>query len=169
MRQLDDKVWQSMGTSWIWDESARNLVCATNEALPMRQFLQKALAGNALPDNLPSNDAKALVVAGLEGYLDLLTPNDGEQWLRGELKQAILSFQDEYEGQAALVFWLPTGKTRVKIEKHSSAVMWQCSSAQGGGQINFGLSLWGAPNDYPQEIILQAGNKPAGLYYRRFS
>ena len=61
------------------------------------------------PDDLPSNGNNTLVVAGLEGSLDLLTPEDAETWLGDAVKQAILSFQDAYDGQAALIFWLPSG------------------------------------------------------------
>ena len=32
---------------------------------------------------------------------------------RQRLKPAILSFQDEYAGEAALVFWLPSGDRRL--------------------------------------------------------
>jgi hypothetical protein len=48
-----------------------------------------------------------LVVAGLEGSLDLLAPDQAEIWLGDTIKRAILSFQDAYGGEAALIFWLP--------------------------------------------------------------
>ena len=52
MKQLLDTVWQRRGTSWVWDEEARNQVCAANEVWSLRQFLQ---AAGHWPDDLPSN------------------------------------------------------------------------------------------------------------------
>ena len=40
MKQLLDTVWQRRGTSWIWDEEARNQVCVASEVWSLRQFLQ---------------------------------------------------------------------------------------------------------------------------------
>ena len=113
MKQTLDTVWQRRGTSWIWDEEARNKVCVASEVWSQRQFLQ---AAGKWPDDLPSNDNNTLVVAGLEGSLDLLTPEDAETWLGDSVKQAILSFQDAYDGQAALIFWLPSGQGRIKFQ-----------------------------------------------------
>ena len=82
MRQVLDTVWQRRGTSWLWDEEARNTVCAADEVWSLRQFLQAAAPGaQGWPDDLPSNGGQTLVVAGLEGSLDLLAPDQAEIWL----------------------------------------------------------------------------------------
>ena len=74
MRQSVDTVWQRRGTSWLWDEEARNQVCVASEVWSLRQFLQSQ---GRWPDDLPSNDNQTLVVAGLDGCLDLLAPEQG--------------------------------------------------------------------------------------------
>lgn len=104
MRQLLDTVWQRRGTSWVWDEEARNQICAANEVWSLRQFLRAAQTAGSWPEDLPSNDDQTLVVAGLDGSLDLLMPTDAETWLSDVVKPALLSFQDAYAGGAALVF-----------------------------------------------------------------
>ena len=104
MRQVLDTVWQRRGTSWLWDEEARNTVCAAGEVWSLRQFLRAV--GN-WPESLPSNADRTLVVAGLEGSLDLLAPDQSEIWLGDTIKPAILSFQDEWGSDGALIFWLP--------------------------------------------------------------
>lgn len=166
MRQVLDTVWQRRGTSWIWDEEARNQVCAASEVWSLRQFLQAV--GN-WPDDLPSNDNKTLVVAGLEGSLDLLAPDDAEAWLGDAIKAAILSFQDAYGGEAALIFWLPLGHSRLKIQAATDAVTWLCEAPHRGSQLDFGRILWGEANEYPQEILLREGSKPAGLFHLRIT
>lgn len=165
MRQLLDTVWQRRGTSWIWDEEARNQICAASEVWSLRQFLR---AVGSWPDESPSNRGRTLVVAGLDGSLDLLTPTDAEMWLGDAIKPAVLSFQDEYEGDAALVFWLPGGHNRIRAQPATDEVSWLCHTPR-GHQIDFGRILWGQANEYPQEILLGVGGKPAGLFHLRIT
>ena len=108
-------------------------------------------------------------MAGLEGCLDLLTPSDAEAWLGDALKSAILSFQDFYDGQASLIFWLPNGQRRMPIDLATDAVRWRCSAPFSNEMIDFGRVLWGEAREYPQEIILTQGGKPAGLFHLRIT
>ena len=165
MRQLRDPVWQVRGTSWVWDEEARNQICAASEVWSLRQFLR---AKGSWPDDLPSNGGRTLVVAGLDGSLDLLTPTDAEAWLGDAIKPAILSFQDEYEGEAALAFWLPGGHNRIRAHAATDEVGWLCHAPH-GHQIDLGRILWGQANEYPQEILLRNGGRPVGLFHSRIT
>jgi hypothetical protein len=76
------------------------------EVLSLRQLLRMI---GQWPDDLPSNKGGTMVVAGLDACLDLMAPEQADAWLGNVLKHAILSFQDAYQGEAALVFWLPVG------------------------------------------------------------
>ena len=166
MRQTVDTVWQRRGTSWLWDEEARNQVCVASEVWSLRQFLQSQ---GRWPDDLPSNDNQTLVVAGLDGCLDLLAPEQGEIWLGETIKSAILSVQDYYGGEAALIFWLPQGHSRLKQLVTNDAVLWLCEAPYRENQIDFGRLLWGEANEYPQEILLREGAKVAGLFHLRIT
>ena len=110
----------------------------------------------------------ALVVAGLDGSLDLLTPGDAEAWLGDAIKPAILSFQDEWGSDGALVFWLPGGHSRVRANTATDEVGWLCHAPH-GHQIDLGRILWGQANEYPQEILLRDGGRPAGLFHLRIT
>ena len=120
-------------------------------------------------DDLPSNNGNTLVVAGLDAFLDLLSPEDAEAWLANDLKQAILSFQDFYQGDASLVFWLPGGHRRIQIQTASDAVSWLCGAPHGEHHLDFGRLLWGEAREYPQEILLAQGAKSAGLFHLRIT
>jgi len=168
MRQLRDTVWQRRGTSWVWDEEARNQICAASEVWSLRQFLRASKAPGSWPDDLPSNGGKTLVVAGLDGSLDLLMPTDAEAWLGDAIKPAILSFQDEWGSDGALVFWLPGGHNRVRANTATDEVGWLCHAPH-GHQIDLGRILWGQANEYPQEILLRDGGRPAGLFHLRIT
>lgn len=166
MKQTLDTVWQRRGTSWIWDEEARNLVCHAPEVWSLRQFLQ---AAGQWPDDLPSNGGNTLVVAGLDGGLDLLAPDDADTWLGDAIKDAILSFQAHFEGEASLIFWLPAGNTRLTSNLATDSVEWRCAAPHGDKLLAFGRILWGEANEYPQEILLREGAKAAGLFHLRIT
>lgn len=166
MKQLRDTVWQRRGTSWLWDAEALTQVCLASEVWSLRQFIQ---ATGHWPEDLPSNDNNTLVVAGLDGCLDLLLPSDAETWLGAEMKDAILSFQEFYDGQAALAFWLPSGAGRITSNSATDAVSWRCAHPHANESIDFGRVLWGEAREYPQEILLREGAKPAGLFHLRIT
>lgn len=166
MKQLRDTVWQRRGTSWLWDAEALAQVSTASEVWGLRQFVQ---ASRQWPDDLPSNDSNTLVVAGLDGCLDLLTPADAESWLASAMKDAILSFQEFYDGQAALIFWLPSGAGRITINPATDAVSWRCAHPNADERIDFGRVLWGEAHEYPQEILLRDGGKFAGLFHLRIT
>jgi len=108
-------------------------------------------------------------VGGLDGVLDLLSPQAAESWLGEMLKGAVLSFQDAYEGQVALIFWLPGGDRRLRVNPASDAVMWGCAPPHSSSKLDFGRILWGAPSVYPQEIIFGTGTKPSGFFHLRMT
>jgi hypothetical protein len=166
MKQLLDTVWQRRGVSWIWDDEALNQIAKPSEVFSLRQLFRFE---GQWPDDLPSNNGSTMVVAGLDACLDLMSPEVAEAWLGIELKHAILSFQDFYEGDAALVFWLPAAQRRVYVQTASDAVVWRCGAPHGDRQIDFGRLLWGEAREYPQEILLAIGSRVAGLFHLRIT
>ena len=166
MRQHRDTVWQRQGISWLWSAEALACVAKAGEVWSLRQLFR---AGRAWPDELPSNDGNTLVVAGLDGCLDLLRPEEAEIWLGGEVKEAIRAFQDAYSGELALIFWLPDGKRRFHINPATDAVTWRCAAPHSAESIDFGRVLWGEAHEYPQEILLAGNEASVGLFHRHIS
>lgn len=166
MRQILDTVWQRRGVSWVWDEAALAEVALASEVISLRDLIQSQIDW---PEDLPSKDGNSMVVSGLDAVLDLLTPQDAENWLGGKLKSAILSFQDAYSGEAALIFFLPGGHRRLTVDAATDAVRWRCSAPNGEQSLDFGRLLWGEAREYPQEILLAQGGKPVGLFHLRIT
>ena len=87
----------------------------------------------------------------------------------GPAQHAILSFQNHFQGETALVFWLPSGQARIRVHTATDAVSWTCAAPHGTSQIDFGRILWGAAREYPQEILLREGGKPPGSFHLRIT
>ena len=166
MNTLQGDVWMRRGISFLWGAEALARLARPQEVLTIRQFF--ALLGH-WPVDLPSNGGNTLVVAGLEGCIDLLTPEDAENWLSGDVKSAMLSFQDEYQGQAALVFWLPSGARRIKIKPASEEVVWLCGPPFPKYEIELGRVIWGGATNNAEQIEDESPGKFSGLYHPRLT
>lgn len=173
MRTLTEPRWQRRGISLLWNSAALASLAAPHEVVSIRQLF--ALAGN-WPDELPSNSGNALVVAGVDGCLDLLTPEDAERWLESDLRDIILRFQGHYGGDAALIFWLPTGHDRVRVNPASQAYTWICAAPYNNQRLDLGRVLWsGAEGDVLHILDPKHSNREAdgpgwiGLHHPRLS
>jgi hypothetical protein len=116
-------------------------------------------------------------VAGLDTCLDVLSPADAEIWLESHLRRPLLAFQDEYEQQAGLIFWLPTGKNRVSMKPATSEYFWRCAPPFTKDEIPLGRSLWSGAESDAGRIMDPDGSAPQdvdgpswiGLHHPRIS
>ena len=151
MQVIHDSSWQRRGFSIVWDPSIlATLVAHPNEVTSYREF---ARISKKWPDTLPSMSGNTLIVSGLDGCLDVLNPDDAEKWLERELKDKILSFQSEYEGLAALIFWVPGGRKRVTVEAATESYLWRCSAPYQQRELQIGRILWGGSEGEAKRII----------------
>ena len=68
----------------------------------------------------------------------------------------------------------PTTPSCLKSTATASPVLpkrwaWRCAAPHGDSLIDFGRVLWGEAHEYPQEILLREGAKPAGLFHLRIT
>lgn len=159
--------------SLLWGGEVLSVLAQPQQVVSIRQFF--AMVGQ-WPDDLPCNDGNTLVVAGLEGCVDLMDPTEGEAWMKSDLLPAVLAFQDEYSLEAALVFWLPTGKNRVKMNRATEAYSWVCSAPHSNQHLDLGRILWaGAEADVGRIIDPDCTNSDPdgpgwiGLHHPRLS
>jgi hypothetical protein len=139
----------------------------------MREFLSLA---KRWPENLPASAGDALVVAGVEGCLDVLSADDAVRWLEEDLKRLILDFQDYYKGDAALILWLPSGAKRVRMTASTERYTWRLSAPHAEQSIDLGRCLWGGAEADVARILESEDPKadcdgPAwvGLHHPRIS
>lgn len=173
MKILQGDVWKRRGVSLLWGGDALSILAQPQDIVSIRQFFQ--MVGN-WPDDLPCNGGNTLMVAGLDGCVDLMDPVEGEVWLKSDFLPSVLAFQDEYSLEAALVFWLPGGRNRVKMNRATEAYSWVCSAPYSNQHLDLGRILWaGAESDVGRITDPDCANNdpdgPAwiGLHHPRLS
>lgn len=165
--------WKRRGFSLLWEPRILTTVIAPISVVSIRDFF--ALR-KAWPDDLPGSEGDALVVAGLDGCLDALSEHDAVMWLENDVKSAVLSFQEHYEGQAALILWLASGRTRIGMDLADEEYFWRVSAAKDGTRLPLGRCLWGgAEADVGRILVSQEktpdfdGDAYVGLHHPRIS
>lgn len=170
---LRDDSWTRRGVTLLWDAEALMRIAHASQVVPLRRFL--GMKGR-WPNDLPASGGDALVVAGLDGCLDALEEQDAIQWLENDLRTMLLEFQHGYEGQAALVFWLPTGRSRLSMNPATEHYTWKCSTSHSGAELDIGRCLWSGAEVDLKRIIRSDEPNPdydgtawIGLFHPRSS
>ena len=165
--------WMRRGFSLLWDTGALFKVAPPAGVVSLREFFAME---RSWPHELPGADGDALIVAGVEGCLDALGPDAGSVWLETDLKRLILAFQDEYQGQAALILWLPSGRRRITMAPATEEYSWKNAASKTAPALPIGRRLWaGADSDAARIIVSDApapdldGGAWVGLYHPRIS
>ena len=173
MQTISDIRWGHLGVGLLWGPGVLKQLSRPEEARTIRELFAIA---RQWPEELPSNGGRTLVVVGLEASLDVLSVDDACAWLEQAIRPVVLGFQDEYQGQAGLVFWLPSGKQRVTMNRASETYLWRCGGQQAGRDLELGRILWsGAEADVQRVMDGTEKNRDAdgpgwvGLYHPRIS
>lgn len=173
MKTMNTDTWTRRGINFLWDEAAFSHLAPPQEVLSFRAAVQLS---KEWPEELPSNQGKCLIVAGLDVCIDLLTPEDAETWLQESLRPLIHAFQNEYEGEGSLVFWLPETRRRISMNSASEQYLWHCAPPNKDRQLEIGRLLWsGAESDAARIMDPDCTNQDAdgpawiGLHHPRVS
>ena len=165
--------WKRKGFSLLWEPTALQAVGSPQEMLSLRQLFQFR---KGWPENLPSQGGNSLVLTGLDGFLSCMDPKDSEEWLAKELWPVVEAFQRKYEGEAALIFWLPGGRSRVTPREQGGGYTWTCDGINAGKHIHLTRSLFGGADRDIHEIqdpvskaATSSGTDWWGLHLRRIS
>ncbi len=142
--------WPRKGFAFLWDTDVLASLCPPERVVSIREFFSMA---QDWPEDLPAGGGDTLVVAGVEGCLECLSSDEAEKWLETDLKDAILEFQDEYDGQAGLVFWVPSGKNRINMNGATEEYFWKHRSGSTTKDIHIGRLLWAGAEDEIERLL----------------
>lgn len=166
---IRDDIWTRRGISLIWDADLLNGLCTSDQVVSLRHFRQLHTSGWPEAD-LALVDEQALIVAGIEGCVDALPPEEASDWLRQTIYNAMVSYQREVASggsEAALIFWIVDPQ---RLDYHTSEDQWywHCGGEFKGQQIPIGRCLFnGAASDLKE--IQDSSGKPLGLFHPRIS
>ena len=164
--------WPRRGFALLWDVKTLVELVPPAKVVSLRQFFAFA---SDWPEDLPAADGDSLVVSGLEGCLDVLDAADAHRWIETDLKEAVLSFQDHYEGQAGLVLWLPSGRHRISMKGATEQYYWKHRSSGSDGLPIGRLLFSGAENEVERLLDSEDGKADydgkhwIGLHHPRIS
>ncbi len=164
--------WPRRGFALLWDAETLPELTAHKAVLSLRQFFAQV---DDWPEDLPAANGDAMVVSGFEGCLDILGGPDAEQWIETDLREAILSFQDFYQGQAGLILWVPSGRDRISMKGATEQYYWTHRGAGPDGLPIGRLLFSGAENEVERIMNTDDSNADydgkywAGLHHPRIS
>lgn len=173
MRIQRHEDWKRRGFSLLWEPRVLTDVITPCDVVSMRDFF---LLRKSWPDSLPGGGGDTLVVAGLDGCLDSLSERDAVEWLETDLKAAVLSFQEHYEGQAALIMWSASGRNRISMDLADQQYFWKIAAGRDAGRLPIGRCLWGGAEADVARILVSTEKDPdidgeayVGLHHPRIS
>lgn len=149
MKTVSGTTWLQRGMSLLWDSAALTGVMELGQAITLRQLFQMS---TSWPEDLPSARGNAVVVVGLEGALDCLPPEDAEGWVENSLRPILVDFQNHYDGQAGLHFWLPGGRSRIKPAFANNSFSWSYPPPE-QKIIPLGRLLWSGAESESARIL----------------
>ncbi|MFP7300097.1 hypothetical protein [Neobacillus niacini] len=164
--------WKRSGISLLWDPAEVGEIVMLDDIVSIRQYMH--LYQTEWPEDLPSLYGDVLVVAGLDTVMDLLAPDDLVYWFESKLYPSLLSFQSMYEGQCALIFWLPDSQKRIEL-KTDGIFYWKCIGTYQGEEIPLSTCLWNGAAINAQLItknskVFDVKDKGCiGIFHRRIS
>jgi hypothetical protein len=164
--------WVRSGFSLLWDAEILSDIGAPQDAVSLRQFFAQI---DDWPEDLPAANGNALVVSGFEGCLDVLSSDDAMRWINTDLNEAVLSFQDFYQGQAGLILWAPSGRNRISMSGASEEYSWKHGGVRGGSLPIGRLLFSGAENEVERLLNTDDPNADCdgklwvGLHHPRIS
>ena len=164
--------WCRRGISLLWSPDALATFADPAEVISIRQLFAMA---RDWPEVLPSAGGDAVVVAGAEGCIDSLDGAEAERWIAEDLRQIVMGFQEHYEGGAALVLWIPSGRPRI-IMHGASEHYYMRHRAYSDGRLPIGRLLCSGAENEIERIMMTEDRRAdpdgphwAGLYHPRIS
>jgi hypothetical protein len=168
MSPVQNDAWKRNGFTFLWDGPALASIAPLDHMISLSAFF--ALDG-LWQDEIGIRGSSAWVVAGLDTMIDVLAEAESleaaEAWLEKSLKPIVMRFQTAFEGQKALVFWLPRGNERLN-QIPDQGWRWRLGAGSSGSTIPLLRCLFAGAEREVQRIEAPF-DLFIGLHHRRIS
>ncbi|MCC1497954.1 hypothetical protein [Alcanivorax sp. 1008] len=166
---LTDDVWKRKGINVLWSGEALSELNATSQVISLRRFFEFQQQGWP-EDDMPLINDVALVIAGLDVAIDAMPREEAEEWLEKEVYNKILDFQDVFEGQLSLIFWMAS-KDRWYEVPGDNAYEWHLDGSSRNQRLELGRCIWNGAQNGVRRIEADYNGKSQwiGLHHHRIS
>lgn len=166
---LTDDVWKRRGINILWSGSALTELQAAPKVVSLRRFFELQALGWP-DDEIPWVDDAALMVAGLDVAIDALPMEEADDWIEQQVYSKILDFQDCFEGQASLIFWMADEKRWFEVAG-DNAFEWYLDGDYKGQRLALGRCIWNGAQNGVRRIEVSENGKSnwIGLHHHRIS
>lgn len=166
---LTDDVWKRRGINILWSGSALTELQAAPKVVSLRRFFELQELGWP-EDEIPWVDDAALMVAGLDVAIDALPMEEAEDWIEQQVYSRILDFQDCFQGEASLIFWMADEKRWFEVAG-DNAFEWFLDGRYKGQRLALGRCIWNGAQNGVRRVEVSENGKSSwiGLHHYRIS
>lgn len=161
MRDMSASSWLRQGSSIVCDRAKLGPLITSGCLISLREALSWLRAW----PNAPRNNGDTVLVGGLETCLDLLSAQDAEAFIRGDIRKLILEFQSRWD-RRGLVFGFSTS-----AKLHHRATDDEILFKHGGKEIRLSHTLWNGTTtiDIARLVADDGSGTTLGYHVRRVS
>ena len=164
MQDMTSSMWRRKGSSLVFHQDLLGPLISADCLVSLRQAL--GWIGN-WPADAPG-DGNTVLVAGLEAVLEVMKPEEAEDFLRGRVRELIHEFQRHWD-QRGLVFGFGCSHKQFEQDAFDHVLF----KGPGNRVMRLSESLWNgsATHDMYRIMTTNADGKdePGGFHVRRLS
>ena len=167
---LLDDVWKRRGISILWDGEMLTTMGAAKKVISLRRFFDLYQA-NWPEEKIPWIDGNALMVAGLDVAIDVMSPEEAVSWIEQQVYTKIQDFQSFFDSNASLIFWMSDQnrwhETTGEVEYH-----WYLAGKYNDQLLPIGRCIWNGAQSGVRRIENKDSDGKSrwmGLHHNRIS
>lgn len=166
MQEMSSSAWKRRGSSVVFDKQTLGQLIEEQGIVSLRE----ALAWMTLWPASPPNDARTVVVSGLEACLDIGTPKEAEARLQQRIKPFIEEFQRRWD-QCGLVFGVGVSGNSFTVMSADEEIEFTRSDHK---KVRLSYALWNGSSTLNVTRLFREGDRPGeqitvGYYVQRIS
>lgn len=164
MRDMSSSAWLRRGSSIVFDRFTLGSLIGWGGLVSMREALRWM---NAWPAEPPGN-GQTVLVCGIETFLDVMEPDDAQDFLKSRIKPFVQEFQARWD-QRGLVFGFGTHERSFELTASDEEILFV---RRDGERVRLSYSLWdGSATINVAHLIREEHGKSitVGYYVARIS
>jgi len=166
MEKISSSVWHRKGSCVVFDKKSLGGLIAAEAIISLRQALSWSKGIPALPPV----DGRTILVAGLETILEVVPPQDAEDFLTQRIRPILISLQNQWT-DCGVVFGFSSHARAFEETPFDEEVLFRRRDRK---TVQLSRALWDGSTALNMRRIVRDGGKPGeeivvGYYVARIS